>query len=86
MSSLESVLLVLLTVSGVVTLGGVLVLWWRLDALALRVTRVESHQSSGVSSAEIRRMFEELASMRGQLQTSNQLLQMMQRHLLENDR
>lgn len=85
MNSLESVLLVLLTVNGVITLGGVLVLWWRMDALALRTTRVESHQNNGISSAELRRMFEELASMRGQIQTTNQLLQVVQRHLLEND-
>ncbi len=86
--SLES-LLILLLILVVVVLAHLLVTVWqwaRHDGLATRVTRMEALLANNLTPAEIRQLFDRLASLEGQLQTTNGLLRTVQEHLLENDR
>lgn len=59
--------------------------WWRHDALSSRVTRLEANQASALTAAECRAIYERLSNIEGRLTTSTQLMQTIQKHLLERD-
>lgn len=59
--------------------------WWRHDSLASRVTRIEASQASALTSAECRGIFERLSNIEGRVNTTNQLMQTIQKHLLEHE-
>lgn len=78
------VLLALGLLLGVLNVVGLGLLWWRLVAIAGRVTTVEAIQAQGLSSGDVRGIYESLAELKGQMQTNNMLMKTVQQHLLEN--
>lgn len=79
-------LLVGLLLIGLLNLCGLAVLWWRLIGLVARVTKLEAYQTLNLTHAETRAIYERLASIEGQVQTTNRLMQTVQQHLLESER
>lgn len=77
-------MLVLITVLANLALG--IVLWWRQASLGARVARLEVYREHAISQVETRQIYERLASIEGQIQTTNRLMQTVQQHLLESDR
>lgn len=74
----------------VVLIAAVLIIqvlsWLRHDGLASRVQRLEVlQQNAAMTHPEARQIYERLASIEGQVQTTNRLMQTVQKHLLENE-
>lgn len=78
-------LLVAVLVIQLVQVGLGVILWWRHVSLASRVTRLEVQREHAITQAEFRQVYERLSSIEGQIKTTNQLMQTVQEHLLEND-
>lgn len=83
MQTLILPLLLVVLVVVLITLGISLALWHRTSSLAGRVTRLEVYQENNLTHAETRQIYERLSSIEGQIQTNNQLMQTVQKHLLE---
>lgn len=81
---IQPLLIVLLLVS-LATLLTTVALWWRTTGLESRVAKLEAYQESSLTHAETRAIYERMASIDGRLNTTTQLLQSVQRHLLEKD-
>jgi Tfp pilus assembly protein PilX len=79
-----SLMILLLVLVAMNLLVGV-VIWWRHVALAERVTRLETHHQHSLGRSEVLAIHDRLASLEGQLKTTNQMLQTVQKHLLENE-
>jgi len=77
-------LAVSLVLSGV-AIGGLMILWWRHVGLVARMTRQEARSEASLSHEELRRLYEELANIKGQLTTTNQMMRTVQQHLLESE-
>lgn len=78
-------LLILLLMLQLGSLSIGFVLWWRHVGLVARVTRLEAFQENSLTHAEMRAICERLASIEGQIKTTNQLMQTVQTHLLESE-
>lgn len=85
MSQLMIPVLVALLVLVGVALGGLMLLWWRHIGLTARVTRMEVRGESGLTHEELRKLYERLAGIEGQLASNNRMMQTVQEHLLERD-
>lgn len=57
----------------------------RFGLLEGRVTKLEAYQQQNLTHAETRAIYERLAGIEGQIQTTNRLMQTVQEHLLESD-
>ena len=78
--------LIMVAVLGVANLLFAVLTWLRHDGLASRVQRLEVlQQNAAMTHPEARQIYERLASIEGQIQTTNRLMQTVQEHLLEND-
>lgn len=82
---MQIILLVAVLLVVLANLVIVLVLWWRHEALSVRVAKLEAHRESALTHAEVRSLYDRLATIEGQNQTMTRLLQTVQEHLLEND-
>lgn len=85
MTDLETILLVLLLAISLGSLLGAVLLWLRQDALTGRIVRIEAVTKNAVSHQDVVKVYEDLAFIKGQLQTTNQLMLAVQKHLLEKD-
>lgn len=79
---MDTIVIVLVALN-LLTLLAVLGVWLRTGGLAERVTRLEAKQEHALTHAEVRAIFERLSSIEGQIQTTKQLMQTVQNHLLE---
>lgn len=79
------VLLVAVLLACLLNLGVGMLLWWRHVGLVARVARLEVYQEQNLTHAETREIYERLASIEGQIQTTNQLMKTVQDHLLETE-
>lgn len=78
--------LIVLAVLGLANLIVGIMAWKRYGDLAYRVQRLEVlQQNAAMTHPEARQIYERLASIEGQIQTTNRLMQTVQEHLLEND-
>lgn len=67
-------------------LAGLVLLWWRHIGLTARVTRLEVRGESALTHDELRRLYERLGGIEGQVAASNRMMQTVQEHLMERDR
>lgn len=82
----DNTVLLILVILTIVNLIVTIMAWWRHDGLSSRVQRLEVlQQNAAMTHLEARQIYERLASIEGQNQTTNRLLQTVQEHLLENE-
>lgn len=82
--SLVAMTALTLVLSGV-AVGGLMILWWRHVGVVARVTRLETRNESALTHEELRRLHERMATVEGQVNTTNRLLGTVQQFLLEKD-